>query len=168
MMKKRKFLYLAVLLLVGYFFYTRVGESDNPVYVTYKLTMPHRAATVSLTVIEKQRPGVTCRGVEPRQTDLISDFLEGCKGCRLTDAHCKDNLTGKELKIFDNRVVDTPYFSYEKGGLLSQQDFRILFPALTETEAKGMCYEFRKLFKSDFLFFLGGATECIRTSDSIG
>ena len=165
---KKKIVYLAVLLLIGYFFYTRVGESDNPVYVTYKVKMPLRAGTVGLTVIEKQRPGVTCRGVEPRQTGFITGFLEGCNGCRLTEAHCKDNLSAKELKIFDNRVVDMPYFSYEKGGLLSQQDFRILFTALTETEAKGVCYELRKYLRNNFLFFIGGPTECIRTSDHIG
>ena len=164
----KKVLFLIVAVLIGYFFYTRVGESSSPSYGTYKLTMPSRSGQIGLTIIEKLRPGLECRGFNARKAAFVSDFLEGCPACKLTDANCKDNLNATEQKIFDNRVIDRPYFSYEKGGLMSQQDFRILFSALTEAESKGVCLEIRKYLKNDLLFFVGGRTECVRKSEAIG
>jgi hypothetical protein len=166
-MKLKKILWLLILAFIVYFFYTRVGESSSPCYGSYKVDMPLRRTTLHLTLIEKLRPGLDCGNFDPRKGDLIDGFLETCRSCELKGAHCQDNLTAKEVKIFDNRVVDVPYFSYEKGGLLSQQDFRILFTALTETEAKGVCIELRKTLKEDFLLFLGGRIECVRRSDNL-
>ncbi len=164
----KKILTLIVLGAIGYLLYTRVGESSDPSYGTYKITMPARSQEIGLTVIEKLRPGLECRGFNAKQAEFVTGFLDGCPRCELTDTNCKDNLSAREQKIFDNRVVDMPYFSYEKGGLVSQQDFRILFTALNQTQAKGVCLEIRKYLKNDFLFFIGGRTECVRTSDTLG
>ena len=98
--------------------------------------------------------------------EVARRFLRKCEECRLVSSACKDELTPMEQRYFDDAVTDRPYFSYEKGGIMPQQDFRFLFPDLDEAEVGRLCVELsNELRRSNVLFFLGGKTECVRPSE---
>jgi hypothetical protein len=147
------------LLVVGGFLYWYLGaESSNPTYLIAKIEMPKGNRQLDLTIVEKLRPGVS----KARSTGLIDGFMKNCPDCRLNPTSTSTNLPEKYERAFGFEVLRTPYFSYEKGGLLPQQDFRIFFDGVTKEEADSVCVEMRKYLKNDFLFFLGGKTACIR------
>jgi len=146
------------LLVVGGFLYWYLGaESNNPTYLVANVEMPKGNRQLNLTIVEKLRPGVS----KARSTGLIDRFMEKCSGCRLNPTSTSPNLPEKYERAFGFEVIPTPYFSYEKGGLLPQQDFRIFFNGVTKEDADTLCVDMRK-YLHDFLFFLGGKTACIR------
>ena len=160
----KKLLPLVLIAVVAYFFFQYLGEeSDSPSYLLVKLDFAtDTGRPIAVTAIEKLAPGFSCS--ESLTTRFTERLRDACGDCRIDTRSCSDHLSNAHRKAFDLRVLDVPYFAYEKGGLMPQQDFRLLFHGLDPAEAGGACVEMRKLIKNDILFFLGGSTECVRPS----
>ncbi|MEM7353789.1 MAG: hypothetical protein AAF657_23520 [Acidobacteriota bacterium] len=156
---------LIALVLLGYFFASRLRESPDPSYMRFQLQMPVESTEVAVTVLEKLPPHLDCEAMANRQTGFTQGFLDACDGCLLISQQCMYPLSGNDRILFDDRVTSRPYFSYEKGGLLTQQDFRVLFPDLSESALGALCIDLSKQLRRTPLFFLGGKTECVRPSE---
>lgn len=157
---------LVVLAILGAAYYHYLGsESETPEYLLVKLAFESEGGRpLGLTAIEKLPPGISCsRGLTTKFSEKLK---KSCGNCEVETRSCSGNLSSTHEKAFEDRTLSMPYFSYEKGGLLPQQDFRLLFHGLDKAEAGGACVEMRKLIKNDLLFFIGGKTECVRESVS--
>ena len=162
----KKLLPLLVLAAAGYLFYQYLGgESSTPSYLLVKLDFQTETGRpLGVTAVEKLAPGLKCS--ESLTTKFVDTLREACGDCRIDTRSCSEHLSRTHERAFDMEVLDIPYFAYEKGGLVPQQDFRLLFHGLDAAEAGGACVQMRKLIKNDILFFLGGSNECVRPSVS--
>lgn len=160
----KKLLPLLILAGAGYLFYQYLGgESATPEYLMVKMNFESEGGRpLALTAIEKLPPGLSCS--ESLTTKFVDNLRDACGDCRIDTKNCSEHLSRTHQRAFDMDILDVPYFAYEKGGLMPQQDFRLLFHGLDPAEAGGACVRMRKLIKNDILFFLGGSTECVRRS----
>lgn len=154
----KKLLVLLAVVAVAVFF-LRGSEAAVPSYYLVEIEVPSGQTSRTMTLVEKLRPGVACRGL--RSTPLLTGFLEKCDGCRKLTESCSTNLSETHLRAFDGDVLSVPYFSYEWGGLLRQQDFRILFPGVPKEDADTVCIQLKN-YLHDLLFVLGGEADCVR------
>lgn len=154
-----KKLVLILIALAAAVYFLRGSEAAVPSYYLVKLEVPSGQQSLEVMLIEKLAPGVSCRGL--RSTRLSTSFLEQCEGCRKLTESCSASLSGTHLQAFRNDILPVPYFSYERGGLLRQQDFRVLFPGVAKEDADTMCVQLKN-YLNDLLFVLGGEADCVR------
>ncbi len=142
-----------VLAVLAYFLFFSSGEATDPSYMRFEVQKPFEIiytpvrppaafapageepapepeytgpTEFGLTFIIKLPPGVICEDMTEPRVAVMDDFLDECDDCRLIASVCKDVLGPTERAYFEDTVTDRPYFSYEKGGLLPDQDFRVL------------------------------------------
>lgn len=159
----KKGLIAVIVLAVLYFFYLG-DEPETPEYNVVEFSFESdQGRPLGLTLAEKLPSGSSCR--DGLMTKIGSNLKQSCgNGCRVTFSKCGLGLTPVMRRAFDNELLDDPYLSYEKGGVLPQQDFRLLLAGLDRAEAEGACVDLREMLKNDALFFIGGRTECVRRS----
>lgn len=152
-----------VVLAVLYFFYLG-NEAETPSYNVMELSFEtDQGRGLGLTLAEKLPPGTPC------QDDLVTGLGQRIKlscgrECRVTHMKCGLGLTPELRRAFDGETLNTPYLSYEKGGLMKQQDFRLLYRGLERTEMEGACLEMREMVGNDLMLLIGGGAECVRLS----
>lgn len=155
--------FVVIVLAVLYFLYLG-KEAETPEYNIIEYSFQSDSGRVlGLTLAEKLPPGKNCR--DGLMTGIGHDLKQSCGGeCRIVFSKCGLGLTPTLRRAFDNELMNDPYLSYEKGGILPQQDFRLIYTGLDRAEAEGACVDIREMLGNDALYFIGGRTECIRRS----
>lgn len=159
---KKGWIVLAVLAVLYYFYLG--DEAETPEYNVIELSFEtEQGRSQHLTLAEKLPPGTPCQ--VKLMTPVGKNVKANCgRECRLTHSQCGLDLTPAMRRAFDGETLDMPYLSYEKGGLMKQQDFRLLYSGLERTEMEGACLDMREMVGNDLMLLIGGGTECVRLS----
>ena len=145
--------------------FSNLRETADPSYMRFYIQLPVNPHENAITILEKLPPYRDCDEMTDRQTGFIEAFLRGCDGCVLASQTCRDQLVGADRILFEDRVTNRPYFSYEKGGVRPQQDYRILLPDWSEEALDRVCGYLSKELRRTPFFFIDGKAECIRPSE---